>query len=288
MIENTTAMLVEKERQRQQKAILKEVRKGLKNNEFLLHYQPTINLRTRVLERVEALIRWQHPEYGLLLPEQFSTALNHTHLSIVIGEWVLKKSLADLSEWIGLGLPVKMSVNVSSFHLQQSNFVGYLESLLAKFNSIPPASLELEILEASSIENEAEMVKVLSRCRELGVSIALDDFGTGYSSVNYLKKLPLDTIKIDRSCIHSMLRSKSDRMTVAGVIGLNNAFGYQLIAEGVETKEHEKMLVRMGCTLGQGYSIARPMIAEKIPLWIISRSRYLQAESIVERRQQTH
>lgn len=266
----------EEKRQQKRREILESIENGLKNNEFTLYYQPKINLKTRCLVGLEALIRWQHPIHGLLAPEKFYEALNHSQLCIKIGEWVLKKALHNLSEWIKLGFPARVSVNISPAHLQKPNFSERLKALLSAYDNIPPGALELEVLETASINNMTETIGTLNRCRKLGVSIALDDFGTGYASLNYLKRLPLDTLKIDRGFVQNMLKNKDDRAIVASVIGLNSAFGYQLVAEGVETHKHEEALIKMGCTLGQGYSIARPMIAEKIPLWIVSRSRYIK------------
>ncbi len=266
----------EERRQQKRRTMLQSVAKALKNNEFTLYYQPKINLQTRELVGLEALIRWQQPKQGLLLPDKFHEALDHNSLCVNIGEWVLQKALEDLSEWIRLGFNVKVSVNISPSHLQKANFVERLQDLLSGFNNIPLKSLELEILETVSINDMMDTIRILNKCRELGLSIALDDFGVGYSSLNYLKRLPLDTLKIDRSFVQSMLSNKDDKAIVASIIGLNSAFGYQLVAEGVETSRHEEMLIKMGCTLGQGYSIARPMMAEKVPLWIVSRNRNIK------------
>ncbi len=246
--------------------LLLAAEKGIARKEFILHYQPKVNLMDHQLIGVEALIRWNHPTLGLLYPGHFSEALEHPHIGILIGEWVLAEALKQHKIWTRNHLC--MSVNISPAHLLSEGFVENLRELLISTNNIKPKTLELEILESTTIGNVDQAVDVLNGCRNLGVSIALDDFGTGYASLSYLKKLPLDTLKIDQSFVKKLLSDQEDKSIVTCIVALSKAFGYNLVAEGIESQELEKVLIGMGCYHGQGYYIAKPMSAEKMNLWI--------------------
>ncbi|MDN3395770.1 MULTISPECIES: GGDEF domain-containing response regulator [Pseudoalteromonas] len=246
--------------------LLLAAEKGIARKEFILHYQPKVNLMDHQLIGVEALIRWNHPTLGLLYPGHFSEALEHPHIGILIGEWVLAEALKQHKIWTRNHL--SMSVNISPAHLLSEGFVENLRELLISTNNIKPKTLELEILESTTIGNVDQAVDVLNGCRDLGVSIALDDFGTGYASLSYLKKLPLDTLKIDQSFVKKLLSDHEDKSIVTCIVALSKAFGYNLVAEGIESQELEKVLIGMGCYHGQGYYIAKPMSAEKMNLWI--------------------
>ena len=246
--------------------LLLAAEKGIARKEFILHYQPKVNLMDHQLIGVEALIRWNHPTLGLLYPGHFSEALEHPHIGILIGEWVLAEALKQYKIWTRNHLT--MSVNISPAHLLSEGFVENLRELLISTNNIKPKTLELEILESTTIGNVDQAVDVLNGCRNLGVSIALDDFGTGYASLSYLKKLPLDTLKIDQSFVKKLLSDHEDKSIVTCIVALSKAFGYNLVAEGIESQELEKVLIGMGCYHGQGYYIAKPMSAENMNLWI--------------------
>ncbi|TMP73890.1 GGDEF domain-containing response regulator [Pseudoalteromonas sp. S1608] len=246
--------------------LLLAAEKGIARKEFILHYQPKVNLMDHQLIGVEALIRWNHPTLGLLYPGHFSEVLEHPHIGILIGEWVLAEALKQHKIWTRNHL--SMSVNISPAHLLSEGFVENLRELLISTNNIKPKTLELEILESTTIGNVEQAVDVLNGCRNLGVSIALDDFGTGYASLSYLKKLPLDTLKIDQSFVKKLLSDHEDKSIVTCIVALSKAFGYNLVAEGIESQELEKVLIGMGCYHGQGYYIAKPMSAEKMNLWI--------------------
>lgn len=247
---------------------LEAVSTGLKNKEFVLYYQPKINLLTRELIGLEALIRWQHPEKGLLTPEKFWQPLQHQKLSVTIGEWVICEAVRQMMDWKKMGLAIKLSVNISVHHLQSDSFIGRLHEILLSAPTIPPRSLELEILETVAIDDISKAVEKIIACKSLGVCVAVDDFGTGYSSLTYLKRLPLDTLKIDKSFVVNMLNSKDDKAIVIGIVGLCDAFNREVVAEGVESAEHIKQLVAIGCLKGQGYGIAKPMPANNVPQWI--------------------
>ncbi len=244
------------------------IRRALAANEFVLHFQPKVDMRTGRVVGVEALIRWQQPELGLLPPANFLPVIEGHALIIDIGEWVIESALAQLDQWNGMGLNLPVSVNIDASQLQRSGFVEQLTDLLARHPGIKPGQLELEILESSALDDIEHVAKLMYQCRELGVNFSLDDFGTGYSSLTYLKRLPAETLKIDRSFVLDMLDDPDDLAIVRGVIGLAEAFRRQAIAEGVETIAHGTRLLALGCSLAQGYCIARPMPADEIPGWV--------------------
>ena len=240
---------------------------ALQDNEFVLYYQPKVNMKTGELLGVEALIRWQHPERGLLSPIEFLPLIERHELSIEVGEWVINKALNQISTWKKLGLNTNVSVNIDALQLQQDNFVSRLSELLAAHPDVPINALQLEVLETSELVDLDDVSKIMNACIKLGVGFALDDFGTGYCSLTYLKQLPVDLIKIDQSFIRDMLHDNNDLSIVKGVMGLSKAFQRDVIAEGVETLEHGTALLRLGCCFAQGYGIARPMPAEELPEW---------------------
>ena len=247
---------------------LESIRAALKRNEFILHYQPKVNMTTGKIIGVEALIRWQHPELGLLLPGRFLPLAESHDLKIQIGEWVIKTALQQVETWQARGLEIPVSVNIDAYHLQYGNFVAGLEALLAAHPGANPARINLEILETNAFEDLQQVAEIMRACRALGVSFALDDFGTGYASLTYLKWLPAELLKIDQSFVRDMLDDPDDLAIVESVIGLANAFQRHTIAEGVETVEHGEMLLQLGCELAQGYGIAKPMPADALAGWI--------------------
>ncbi len=255
------------QRVRGQHGALTRIRQALTSQEFVLHYQPKVDLVSGEPFSVEALIRWQHPEKGLLPPADFLPYLDGSDLEILVGEWVIDAALKQLETWHAMGMALNISVNVSANHLLHADFFTRLALALKHYPTVLPSSLILEILETAAISDMSQAVNVLTRCRELGVRISLDDFGTGYSSLTYLRTLPVDILKIDQTFVRDMLTDPSDMGIVVSVIQLAKTFNLMLIAEGVETLEHGAMLIQLGCNLMQGYGIARPMSAEKIPEW---------------------
>ena len=258
---------VDRQTQDQHKA-QDEIRLALENREFILYYQPKINMRTGRVFSTEALIRWQHPTLNLLPPDSFLPNISDPYLSSELGEWVMEEAIAQLRIWRAAGLNLSTSINISAIHLQQANFPKRLAELLAKYPEVPPSAIELEVLESAAFENIDAASEVIKQCHELGVLFALDDFGTGYSSLTYLRKLPADTLKIDRSFVMDMLDDDEDKTIVEGIIGLSQAFSRTVIAEGVETAAHGRCLLQMNCDNAQGYGIARPMSADLIPDWV--------------------
>ncbi len=251
-----------------QRDTLEHIRRALDSNEFVLYYQPRVNMKTGEVIGAEALIRWRHPERGLLLPGEFLSIVEGRPLSIDLGEWVIKTALAQMAGWHTQGLEISVSVNIAARQLQQVDFVSRLQALLHTYPEVDPSMLELEVLETSLLEDMTHATEVINGCRELGVHFALDDFGTGYSSLTYLKRLPADVLKIDQSFIRDMLSDPEDLAIVEGVLGLATAFRRGAVAEGVETVEHGEMLIPMGCELAQGYGIARPMPPSELPGWV--------------------
>jgi diguanylate cyclase (GGDEF)-like protein/PAS domain S-box-containing protein len=246
---------------------LDRIRHALSAREFVLHYQPKVNMRTGAIIGAEALIRWQHPEKGLLPPLAFLPMIEDHPLAVEIGEWVLDTALTQVALWQEAGLDIPVSVNVGARQLQQAGFVARLSEILAAHPGVMPHRLELEVLETSALEDLVGASQVIEACREIGVMFALDDFGTGYSSLTYLKRLPVTTLKIDQSFVRDMLDDPDDLAILEGVLGLSVAFRRQVIAEGVETKEHGAMLLQLGCDQAQGFGIARPMPGHEIPGW---------------------
>lgn len=247
---------------------LKNIKAGLDSHEFVLYYQPKVNMLTGEKLGVEALIRWQHPVRGLVPPLDFLPIIEGHAISLVLGEWVIDTALTQLSHWKSIGITLSMSVNISAYQLQQTNFVTRLAELLAAHPDVSPNSLELEVLETSALDDISQVAAVMNACNALGVHFAIDDFGTGYSSLTYLRRLPASLIKIDQSFVRDMLNNADDLAIVAGVISLAKAFQREVIAEGVETIEHGTALLQLGCELAQGYGIARPMPASDIPAWL--------------------
>ncbi len=251
-----------------QREQLEHIRKALDSEEFELHYQPKVNMRTGAVIGAEALIRWQHPQRGLLMPAAFLPVIGEHAISIRMGEWVIATALRQIAHWQTLGLDMTISVNIGASHLQQDNFAKRLGELLQQHPHIAPHHLELEILETSALEDIQRVSQIMQHCQSLGVRFALDDFGTGYSSLTYLKRLPAEMLKIDQSFVRDMLVDPDDLAIVQGVIGLAAAFRREVIAEGVETVAHGESLLRLGCHFAQGYGIARPMPAADLPHWV--------------------
>ncbi|MGE0014270.1 MAG: EAL domain-containing protein [Azoarcus sp.] len=249
---------------------LEQIRCGMTRQEFVLFYQPKVNMRTGEVIGLEALIRWQHPEHGLLTPAAFLPVVEDHPLAIELGEWVIRRALTQIEEWREHGQNLPVSVNIGALQLQQPDFVARLRTLLAAYPEMPPGSLELEVLETSALQDVDKTSSVISTCRKMGVLFALDDFGTGYSSLTYLKKLPAEILKIDQSFVHDLLDDPEALAILEGVIGLAKAFQRLTIAEGLESVEAGVLLIRLGCELAQGYVIARPMPDRDVPGWVSS------------------
>ncbi|MFT6690842.1 MAG: diguanylate cyclase (GGDEF)-like protein/PAS domain S-box-containing protein [Colwellia sp.] len=248
---------------------LEAIRTALDHHQFVLHYQPKVNMKTGIVIGVEALIRWQHPKKGLLNPIDFLPIIEHNPMNVEVGEWVINTALTQLSKWQKMGLNLlNISVNIAAVQLQQSSFTQTLSSLLAAHPDVNPHCLELEVLETSALDDIQYISNIMNDCIALGVNFALDDFGTGYSSLTYLRRLPASMIKIDQSFVQDMLVDVEDLAIVESVIALAKSFKRGVIAEGVESVEHCRTLLKLGCELAQGNGIAKPMPAGDIPAWV--------------------
>ena len=247
---------------------LGRIAEALDAREFLLHYQPKVNMRTGVVLGAEALIRWQHPQRGLLSPAAFLPAIENHPLAIAIGEWVIDTALTQIDVWRAAGLQMSISVNIGARQLQHPDFVPRLRDILGNHPAIGVGDLDMEVLETSALEDVERVSEVIEACRQLGVGFSLDDFGTGYSSLTYLKRLPVAQLKIDQTFVRDMLEDPDDLALLEGIIGMATAFRRQVIAEGIETVAQGKMLLQLGCEHGQGFGIARPMPANAFVAWV--------------------
>ena len=250
---------------------LDELEQAFSKSEFELHYQPKINMRSGRIVGAEALIRWHHPNKGIIYPPAFLPVIEGTPLELELGEWVIRQALTQLLIWQNDGLTLELSVNISPNHLQSPQFTEQLVKILADNPGVRRSALQLEILESSTLGDLTTTNAILKHCsQKLGVSFALDDFGTGYSSLTRLKTLPADTIKIDQSFVRDMLDDPNDYAIINAVISLADAFQRRVIAEGVETIEQGLMLLGMGCEYAQGYGIAKPMPVSDFAEWMRS------------------
>jgi EAL domain-containing protein (putative c-di-GMP-specific phosphodiesterase class I) len=257
-------------RARARREEVSRIRQALNDGEFVLYYQPNVNMREGCVTGAEALIRWQHPEQGLLLPGEFLPAIEGSELAVELGDWVICEAFRQLERLAVLGLDISISINIASNHLLNAGFAERLSELLRLHPTVLPRRVELEILETAALEDMTLVAELFAECRKLGVTFALDDFGTGYSSLTYLRRLPADVLKIDQSFVRDMLDDPDDLAIVESVISLTQAFQRKVVAEGVETVEHGLVLLLLNCDTAQGFGIARPMPGHLLPGWINS------------------
>lgn len=248
-------------------ALIQQIRDGLRKGEFELYYQPKVNMRTGDVIGVESLIRWKHPELGLLEPAAFLPKLVGHEIEIELGWWCIDNALAQMDYWAKAGKPLSISVNISALHLQQPQFISALRSRLSNYSALKPNSLELEILETSALTDLHRVGLLIEECARIGVQFSVDDFGTGYSTLLMLRHLPAQFLKIDRSFVQNLLTESNDLVLMESMIALGQAFGRRIIAEGVETELQAELLLRLGCDLAQGYCIARPMPVAELNKW---------------------
>jgi diguanylate cyclase (GGDEF)-like protein/PAS domain S-box-containing protein len=249
-------------------AQMARLERALSAGEFVLHYQPIVDMRRGVVEGVEALIRWQHPERGLLPPAAFLPLLENSPLAVRVGQWVLEASIRQWLAWREDGLDLQISVNLAAGQLQDPDFGDGLQRTLGAHPDFLPARLAFELIETSALEDMPRVSDIMSRCAALGINFAIDDFGTGYSSLAYFRRLPARGLKVDQTFIRDMLVDPDDLAIVEGVVRLAQVFHREVTAEGVETAMHGALLLRLGCHRAQGYGIARPMPGDALPSWI--------------------
>jgi diguanylate cyclase (GGDEF)-like protein len=246
-----------------------DLRHALDRNEFALHYQPQIDIRSGCIIGVEALIRWNHPEHGMIFPDRFIPFAESTGLIGPITEWVLRTAIMQCKAWQMAGMELRIAVNVTARSFQDPLLVDKLETLLCSEGTcLAPDRIEIEITENILMAEIEHGAKAIGRLRNLGVSVSIDDFGTGYSSLAYLKKLPIHSIKIDKSFVLNMTEDHNDAVIVRSTIDLAHNLGHLVVAEGVENRDSLDLLELLGCDHAQGYHISHPLPAEELVLWV--------------------
>jgi diguanylate cyclase (GGDEF)-like protein/PAS domain S-box-containing protein len=249
-----------------------DLRQALKHNEFELFYQPKLHVTSNAVFSAEALIRWRHPRLGLVPPDKFIPLAEETSLIIEIGEWVIREACKQLITWQSQGLGMQsVAVNLSAIQLESDSFVDLVESILRE-TGIPTKAIEFELTESMVLRNPERSMVTLKRLHELGIDLALDDFGTGYSSLSYLKRLPVDTIKIDRSFVEGVPEQADDSQIVRMICALAKSVRLRIVAEGIETPAQRDFLIEQGCDYLQGYLISKPLPAEEFRAFLIKSS----------------
>jgi EAL domain-containing protein (putative c-di-GMP-specific phosphodiesterase class I) len=246
------------------------LRRAIEQDELLLHYQPKADLTGGRVVGVEALIRWQHPTDGFIPPNQIVELAEHTGLIAPLSSWVLRTAIRQCRTWHKEGLEVPIAVNLSTRSLHDQHLVERIAGLLRASN-VAPSALTVEITESAVMVDPERALEIISRLRDMGITISIDDFGTGYSSLAYLKYLPVSEVKIDQSFVLNMLEDESDYRIVRGTINLAHDLGLTTVAEGIETHEAWERLRELGCDLAQGYYLSRPLSVEAATTWLRTR-----------------
>jgi EAL domain-containing protein (putative c-di-GMP-specific phosphodiesterase class I) len=240
------------------------LRKALTNEEFELYYQPQCETSSGALAGLEVLLRWQHPRFGSLEPTQFLEMAEETELIIPIGEWVVEKAFETLAEWLSQGFdPGRLAINVSATQFKRSNFVEWLLWQVEK-HDIDPHYIEVEITEHAVMEDVTRSLKILTQLSAAGIKIAIDDFGVGYSSLNYLRRFPVHTLKIDRDFVRDLVMEGGTQALTNAVIAIGKSLNLGVIAEGVETADQHAYLKEHGCDWVQGHYLSPPLSASSI------------------------
>ncbi|QYJ78969.1 putative bifunctional diguanylate cyclase/phosphodiesterase [Shewanella acanthi] len=257
------------------------LRRAVVHNEFSLHYQPIVDMQTGEVNSVEALIRWQDPEFGMIPPEQFISIAEETGLIEPMGEWVLNQAMADLKEWQQSGLLLNLALNVSSRQCVNSRGIGFEQILAECFNrhKINPKNIHIEITESMLMGDATQGLSTLKAIRKLGSEIYMDDFGTGYSSLSYLKQFPISVIKIDRSFVENVLEDNSSANLVKAIVMMGQSLEMKLVAEGIETEAQWHFLQALGCHYGQGYWISKPLPFDELSELLHSKGSLLKVDT---------
>jgi diguanylate cyclase (GGDEF)-like protein/PAS domain S-box-containing protein len=255
-------------RTRDDLSLVVEMRHAIENNEFELYYQPKLHMRSGLMTRAEVLIRWNHPQRGLLSPAAFIPIAEHTGLIRTMTDWIFDHAIEQCREWHADGVPVHVAINVSAKSLQEHTLPTRLHTLLEKWK-VEARFIKIEITESSIMADPAHALAIASMLQSMGIRLSIDDFGTGYSSLTHLRELPIDEIKIDKSFVKNMTTSEADAVIVRTVIDLAHNLGKQVCAEGVEDEETWNLLAELGCDLAQGYWMSRPLPARAFREWLV-------------------
>jgi len=248
-------------------ALVSELRLAIDGEQLVLHYQPQAELHTGSADHLEALVRWNHPDRGVLRPDSFLGLAEHAGLIRPLTMWVIEAALRQCHVWRSSGLEVSVAVNLSPRILHDPRLVPAIEGLLAKWGT-PAACLEVEITEGALMEDPSRAMETLTRLHEMGVTISIDDFGTGYSSLGYLTRLPASQIKIDKSFVQDMVTNRDSAFIVRSVIDLGHNLNMEVVAEGVENQDTWDLLTEMGCDVVQGFHLSKPLPASDVPRWM--------------------
>jgi EAL domain-containing protein (putative c-di-GMP-specific phosphodiesterase class I) len=239
------------------------LRRALARHEFVLHYQPKIDLETGLMTGAEALIRWIHPERGLMLPGDFVPIAEDSGLIVPIGQWVLREACRQAQEWIDLRRrPMAVAVNVSPLEFRNPQFLDNVRAALHD-SKLDPRYLEIELTERSLIQHLESTAATLKALKEIGIQVAIDDFGTGYSNLSYLRQFPVNVLKVDQSFVREISSDRVSASIVCAVISMGKSLGHRVVAEGVETREQLEFLQAQRCGEGQGYYFSRPLVPDQ-------------------------
>ncbi len=251
-------------------ALTHQLRHAIEQDELRLYFQPVVSFATGRLTHVEALVRWQHPEHGMLPPDQFVPLAEQIGLINALSAWVIDAALRQCAVWRQANQPVSVSINLSARNLHDPQLPQAIVRLLEK-HGVPPEQLTIELTESMIMGEPARALETLSQLNQMGVGLSIDDYGTGYSSLAYLKRLPMHELKIDKSFVLDMVADENDAVIVRSTIDLGHNLGLQVVAEGVENREIWERLATLGCDQAQGYYLARPMPAEDLAGWMQQR-----------------
>jgi EAL domain-containing protein (putative c-di-GMP-specific phosphodiesterase class I) len=247
-----------------------DLQRAVERGELLLHYQPIVDLRTAEVLGLEALLRWQHPVRGLVPPGDFIGLAEEAQLMPQLGRWVLRQACHQAAIWRGDGSRATLAVNISGNHLQSGSLAADVADALDR-SGIPPEALALEITETVLMTDIEPTIEALTELKQLGVRVAVDDFGTGYSSLQYLRRFPIDILKIDKAFVDDLGGGEDDAALARAIIDLGQSFELSVVAEGIEREEQRVRLLELGCKLGQGFLFARPVPTDDVPALLAGR-----------------
>jgi diguanylate cyclase (GGDEF)-like protein len=248
-------------------SLIRDLRHAARNGELTLHYQPKLDIRQGRVRQAEALLRWQHPQFGNVSPAEFIVLAERTGSIQILTRWVIEEAMRQLAEWVRRGLHVQLSVNISADDLLSEDLAERVSNLLKRYR-VPAEQLVFEITESAVMREPEHALKVLNRLRECGISLSVDDFGTGYSSLAHLKRLPVQELKIDQSFVRNLDETSEDAVIVRSTIEMSHNLGLKVVAEGVEYAHSLRLLERWHCDTAQGYLISRPLTALAFEAWI--------------------